>query len=73
MWSDLKSSDLVFLYELPALRELDLSHCPSIDDSAAPYLKKLKHLTTLNLEGAKISEAAAESIDDALADCEVRY
>ena len=73
VWSDLKSSDLGFLHDLPALRELDLSNCPNIDDSAAPYLKKMKHLTSLNLEGAKISQAAAERIDDALPDCEVRY
>jgi hypothetical protein len=69
----LQSADLRHLCDLSELRQLDLSNCPSIDDSAVPYLKKMKHLTFLKLEGTNITDAAAESIDDALPDCEVRY
>jgi hypothetical protein len=70
---DIKSFDLRFLCDLPTLHELDLSHCSNMDDDAAPYLKKMKGLRRLNLEGTKISDAIAESIDDALPDCEVLY
>ena len=71
--SDIRSSDLQFLQGLRDLRELDLSNCANIDDSAAVYLKTMKGLKRLNLEGTKISDAVADSIDDAFPDCEVRY
>ena len=71
--TDIHSPDLQFVEALSALRELDLSNCPDIDDAAAIYLKKMKGLKRLNLEGTNITNDIAESIDDALPDCEVRY
>jgi hypothetical protein len=71
--SDIFSSDLEFLQNLHALQELDLSDCPNIDDDAAKYLTKLKGLKKLNLLHTKITDDAAERVDDALPDCEVVY